>query len=371
MRTHYGRALLATGWLIVCASLVGGGCRARQEAAAPSGDAATGATAPTAEASRAFDQPRKASGPIRLRIITNGDSPFWEPMRRGMEEVRDELQCEAIRQAPARSEHIAQKAIFEAAIAAGVDGIAVSPIEADAFASVIDQAIDAGIPVLTFDSDSARSQRLVYIGTNNYEAGRVAGKEAVRLLPNGGRMVAFVGTMSAQNARDRYRGFLDAIQGHGIEMLQAPFEDDQDKARAQRNVADAITRYGDQIDGFLGLYSYNGPAIAAEVTRAGIRSRVKIVCFDGEPLTLSNLERGLVDVAVVQKPYQFGRLCTRLLYLINRRGLPAALEAMKPELDALGMRVQDGVIDTGVEVITPANAGPFIQRLREKGLEST
>jgi len=371
MRTLSRRALLAATSLLACTWVGGAGCKKPEEAAAPSSVAAPTSASQAADAAKPFDQPRNANGPIRLRIITNGDSPFWEPMRRGMEEMREELQCEAIRQAPPRSEHNAQKAIVEDAIAAGVDGIAVSPIEADAFAPVIDKAIGAGIPVLTFDSDSPKSRRLAYIGTNNFEAGKVAGQEAVKLLPKGGKMVAFVGNMSAQNARDRYLGFLEAVKGHGIEMLQAPFEDDKDKTRAQRNVFDAITRYGDKVDGFLGLYSYNGPAIAAEVAKAGIRQRVKIICFDGEPLTLKNLEKGLVDVTVVQKPYQFGRLTTRLLFLINRRGLPTAMEEMKPELDALGMKVQDGVIDTGVEVVTPANAGPFIRKLKEKGLEST
>src|SRR5262249_36941631 len=148
----------------------------------------------------------------------------------------------------------------------------------------IDDAIDKGIPVITFDSDSEKSKRLVYLGTNNYEAGKHAGEEAVKLLPNGGKFVTFVGNMSAQNARDRYQGFLDAVKGHNIEPLQEPFQDKADKTgAAYRNVADSITKYGDKINLFLGLWAYNGPAIVDEVKKANIRSKVKIVCFDGDP----------------------------------------------------------------------------------------
>ena len=104
------------------------------------------------------------------------------------------------------------------------------------------------------------NKRLAYIGTNNFEAGKIAGQETVKLFPNGGKLVAFVGNMGAQNARERYNGMKEALKGHNIEFLQEPFTDDKDAAKARRNVGDAITKYPGKIDGFLGLYSYNGPA---------------------------------------------------------------------------------------------------------------
>jgi len=328
--------------------------------------------AASSETTADFNVPRKPSGDLKLKLITNGISPFWDAMGKGLEVMRAELKVDATWQAPQQPDNNAQKRVFEDAVAAGCDGIGVSPIQADAFAPVIDAAIAKGIPVITFDSDSEKSKRLLYIGTNNYEAGRRAGEEARKLFPNGGNLVAFVGNMSAQNARDRYRGFLDAIKGSGIVMLKEPYEDDKDAVgRARRNVADAIVRYGDRLNGLVGLYSYNGPAIVDEVMKAGIRSKVKIICFDGEPKTLKNLEAGLVDVTVVQKPYEFGRLATKVLYLINRKGLRGALAEMEPELKRLGMKLEGSVIDTGVEVVTPTNAPEFLRKLKEKGLEST
>ena len=343
------------------------GCREQPKGLPISAAPAPPGTQPTA----AFAKARKPAGDIKLTILTNGDSPFWEPMRKGMEEMAAELGCKAVRQSPPNAEHNAQVRIVGDALAGGADGIAVSPVQADAFAPTIDKAIAEGVPVITFDSDSETSKRLVYIGTNNYEAGKRAGEAAIKLFPSGGRLVAFVGNMTAQNARDRYRGFMDAVKGHGIEMLQAPFEDDKDRARAQRNVADAITRYGDRINGFLGLYSYNGPAIVTEVMKAGVRAKVKVLCFDGEPQTLMALRAGQVDYTVVQKPYQFGRLSTKLLYLINRKGLDEALKELSTEANSLGMRVNGNIIDTGVEVVTPKSAAEFIRKLRERGLEST
>jgi ribose transport system substrate-binding protein len=335
-------------------------------------DAAPAATA--SSAAEAFNKPRKADGSLLIKVITNGNSPFWDSMGEGLKVGIKEVNADPQSgwSAPPQTDNNSQKAVFEQALAAGADGIAVSPIQADAFAPVIDAAVEKGIPVITFDSDAPTSKRLAYIGTNNYDAGRKAGEAAVKLFPGGGSLVAFVGNMSADNARQRYQGFLDAVKGHNITMLQAPYEDDKDAVgRAHANVADAITKYGSKINGFLGLYSYNGPAIVTEVQKAGLIHKVKIVCFDGEPKTLENLGNGLVDVTVVQKPYEFGRLSAELLSLINRKGLDAALKEMDPELDKNGMKRNGNNIDTGVEVVTPANAPAFLKELKDKGLKST
>jgi ribose transport system substrate-binding protein len=375
MRSAFRFSRLAAAVFALAACLALASCKNPSEEKTPPSPSSTGGSAPAIGA--AFEKPRKAEGPIDLRIITNNASSFWTAMEKGMDVGKQEVGCEAKRLTPpgAQPTNNDQKTTFEQAVASGVDGIAVSPIEASAFAPVIDSAIDKGIPVITFDSDSEKSKRLAYLGTNNYEAGRKAGEEAVRLLPNGGKFVAFVGMMSAQNARDRYQGFLDAVKGHNIEPLQEPFQDKADKSGAAiRNVADAITRYGDKINLFLGIWSYNGPAIVKAVQQAGIRDKnqVKIVCFDGDPETLRNLQAGLVDATVVQKPYEFGRLSVHLLYLINRKGLTAALQEIKPELDKLGMKLEPGnKIDTGVEVVTPQNCGPFLEKLKKLGLETT
>ncbi|MCC2670870.1 MAG: monosaccharide transporter substrate-binding protein family, partial [Armatimonadetes bacterium] len=186
---------------------------------------------------------------------------------------------------------------------------------------------------------------------------------AVKLLPNGGKFVGFVGNISAANARERRDGFVEAIKGHNIELIDV-IDDNKDSARARKNVEDAITKHGDSIQGFLGLFSYNGPQIVnAVLSQKGLRDKYKIVAFDAEPVTLKELEKGNIDATVVQKPYDFGYLSTKLLYLINKKGFSAAKEEMKIPAD--------GIIDTGVEVVTPATVKDYIQRLEKIGIKSS
>jgi ribose transport system substrate-binding protein len=363
------RLSLLSGLAVLCVGVALAGCDPNKDKPAETTTTTTTTTGTTTTAA-------PAAGAGNYKIITNGISPFWDSMGKGLEAAKAELHCNADWQGPNPAENTAQVNLFKEAVAAKVDGIAVSVIEAKAMVPVIDDAVGQGIPVITFDSDSPDSKRMAYIGTNNYEAGKIAGQETIKLFPNGGKLVAFVGNMGAQNARDRFNGMADAVKGHNIEFLQPPFEDNKDKGKARKNVEDAITRYQSQgLTGLVGLYSYNGPAIVSAVQAQGLRNKLKIICFDGEPETLNNLSKGLVDVTVVQKPYEFGRLSVKLLDLLKKdnKDIDKAIGDLKPELDKLNMKVDTSkhIIDTGVDVITPSNAAPFLKSLKDRGLSST
>jgi ribose transport system substrate-binding protein len=333
----------------------------------PSGGSGGDGSLPTdggggTSASNAFDKPRKADGEITIQIITNGISPFWDPMEAGMKQAAGEVGCKAEWSGPQNSEVGAQKQMVESALAKNVDGIALSCIEPEASVSIIQMVLDKGIPIITFDSDSPTSKRLVYIGTNNFNAGKAAGEAAVELLPSGGKFMGFVGNISAANARERRDGFVEASKGK-IELVDV-IDDNKDPSRARRNVEDAITKQGTELQGLLGLFSYNGPAICqAVLSQKGMRERYKIVTFDAEPVTLEQLEAGNIDATVVQKPYEFGRLSTKLLYLINRKGLTEA----KKELNI----PDDGIYDTGVDVIKPTTVKKYKEDLAKLGVKSS
>jgi ribose transport system substrate-binding protein len=364
---RHGAALFALSTLLSLAS-----CKPQEEPTNGSSPATAETSAP-AGGSSAFDTPRKAEGTISLHMITNNSASFWEAAEKGLDAGKSEAGVEAKRLTPAAQQptHSDQKKVFEQALAASSDGIAVTPIDPEAFAPLIDEAMEKGTPVITFDSDSDKSKRLCYLGTNNFEAGKAAGEAAKKALPEGGKFVAFVGNMSSANARERYEGFLEAVKGSKIEMLQEPFQDKADPNAAIRNANDAITKYGDKINGMLGIYAYNGPACLKALEDAKMLGKVKIITFDGAPETLAALQGKKIDAAIVQKPYEFGRLSVKLLALINKKGYKAAMEEFKPELEKLGMKVDGNIIDTGVTTVTPENIGPFMENLKKLGLETT
>ncbi|HEY3265282.1 MAG TPA: substrate-binding domain-containing protein [Armatimonadota bacterium] len=321
--------------------------------------------APSADVQAKFAKPRKATGPLKFQIVSNAKSPFWDPVKIGMDRQAAAEGATASMAAPDRLEVPLQRRLLEAALAKGVDGIAVSAIDAQALKPIINEIMDKGappIPIICVDSDSPESNRLAYIGTNNFAAGQAAGNAAVKLLPKGGDVVAFVGTKGTENAAERINGFRSAAEPKGIKVI-AVMEDQGDKTKARKNVEDVINKYGDKLAGFLGVYSYNGPAIAAAVQSAKKRANYKIMSFDLEPATIDALKTKDVDFTIVQNPYDFGRLAVQFLTLVNRKGLPAARAEMKmPE---------NGVVDTGVNVVTPDNIAQFLQGMQKKGITSS
>ncbi|MFN3650287.1 MAG: sugar-binding protein [Armatimonadota bacterium] len=332
----------------------GGGNAAPVASTGENGGGATGTPA-TAE----FETPRKPEGPLKFVIVTNGISPFWDPMAVGMKDAAEELGVEASWRGPDPANVANQKKMLEEALATNPDGIALSCIEGDASKEMIDMVISKGVPLVTFDSDSTGSRRLAYIGTNNVTAGEAAGRAAAELLPNGGEFLGFVGNISAENARERQEGFEKTAKEAGI-TLKEVIGDDKDPARARSNVENALQKYPD-VDGLLGLYSYNGPAIVQAVGNR--KSQYKVVAFDAEPQTLQALDKGLIDATIVQKPYDFGYLSVKLLTLINRKGFSEAKKEMN---------IPDSLLyDTGVETITPANVKEYRDKLAKMGIKSS
>jgi ABC-type sugar transport system substrate-binding protein len=125
------------------------------------------------------DQP----GQMRFALVPKSvGHPYWEGVRAGMEEAAERLHVKAVFHGPPKASVEEQLKVIEDFITQGFDGIGISPNDPDAVKDVIKRAMDKGIAVVTFDSDSPSSERLVYIGTDNKEAGRVGGKQMIQIL---------------------------------------------------------------------------------------------------------------------------------------------------------------------------------------------
>ncbi|HEY6404311.1 MAG TPA: sugar-binding protein [Blastocatellia bacterium] len=240
----------------------------------------------------------------RIAFITNNASDFWTIARKGTEKAAAELpNIEIEFKINSETTAAGQQRIVDDLLAKGVDGIAISPVDPKNQTQLINRAASQAV-VFTQDSDAPNSNRTCYIGTDNVAAGRQAGDLVKEALPEGGRIMVFVGTMDVQNAQERYRGLEEALKGSKIEIIGIR-TDEADSVRAKRNAADTLVKYAD-IAGMVGLWSYNGPAILGAVKEAGKVGKVKIVAFDEEDATLTGVKEGAVYATVVQQPFEFG-----------------------------------------------------------------
>jgi ribose transport system substrate-binding protein len=279
----------------------------------------------------ASGSPAAGGKQLKIAFVTNNPSDFWTIARKGTEKADQELDNVTVEfKMPGEGTVADQRRVVEDLLVKGVDGMAISPVNpADQTPFLNDVA--KKIPLVTQDSDAPESDRLCYVGTDNVAAGRMAGELIKEALPNGGKIMVFVGKKDAQNAKERYQGIQEALKGSKVSIIDLR-TDDTDHARAQTNAADTLTAHGD-VAALVGLWSYNGPAILKAVKAAGKVGKVQIICFDEEDDTLAGVKEGAIFGTVVQQPYEFGYQSVKLLAQVaggDKSAIPADKKMIVP-----------------------------------------
>jgi ribose transport system substrate-binding protein len=220
-----------------------------------------------------------------------------------------------------------QKRIVEDLITRGVDGIAISVIDAANQASFINETTQK-TTVITQDSDAPTTHRLAYVGMDNYKAGRMLGSLIKDSLPQGGKLALFVGRVEQDNARKRRQGTIDEVLGRsfdgtrydppGTELTNGTYTfvvtltDQFDRVKAKANCEDAVLRYPD-LAGVVGLFAYNAPLCIEALKQTQKIGAIKIFSFDEADETLQGIKDGAVAGTIVQNPYEYGFQSIKLL----------------------------------------------------------
>jgi ribose transport system substrate-binding protein len=256
------------------------------------------------EAQTSSDAP--ASGKkLKLAFVVNNAATFWTIARAGCDAAEKELGNVSVDfRIPSTGGSAEQQQILNDLVSAGVDGIAVSPISPENQTDLLNKIASQTL-LICQDSDAPASKRVCYIGTDNFAAGVEAGKLIKEAIPNGGKIMVFVGNADAENAKQRFGGIKKELEGSKVEVIDLR-TDDADPVRAQKNAEDTLVKYPD-LACLVGLYDYNGPAILNAVRAANQNGKVKIVCFDEKAETLEGVASGDIYGTVVQQPYEFGK----------------------------------------------------------------
>ena len=269
----------------------------------------------------------------KLAFVTNNPSEFWTIARKGTEKAASEIPNIQVEfRIPAGGTAAEQQSIIDDLLANGVKGIAISPVDPKNQTGMLNRVADQAL-VVTQDSDAPDSNRLCYIGTDNVAAGRQAGQLLKEALPNGGKIMVFVGVLDAANAQQRFQGLKEAIAGSNITIIDVR-TDNTDRVRAKSNASDTIVNNPD-IAGMVGLWSYNGPAILSAVKEANKVDKIKIVAFDEEDETLTGVKDGAIYATVVQQPFEFGYRSMELMAKVlsgDKSQIPASKQIFVPTL---------------------------------------
>jgi ribose transport system substrate-binding protein len=248
---------------------------------------------------------------------------------------------EIIWRGPERADELQQKEIVESFITQRVDGIAISVLNADFLTSTIDRAVDAGIPVVTWDSDAPNSKRLAFYGVDDFKSGQIMGEQAAQLL-NGKGTVAIITSLGAANLRKRLEGVQSALaKAPGLRVVET-YDIKEDPVRCAEIVAAGTNRYPD-----LGAWISVGgwPVFTRNALAAVDPARTKVISFDTIPPAPDILKSGKAQVLLGQKYFGWGTEPVRLLVDF-----------------AAGKRPANPIIDSGVDIVTAANVDAYLEQ---------
>ena len=282
------------------------GCDKPSNTPAPDGGAAKGGDA-------------KPGKKLKIAFVSNGVASFWTIAAAGVKTAGEKLGVDAQTLMPV--EGISdQKRMIEDLLTKGVDGIAVSPIDPANQTELLNQAAKRA-KLITHDSDAPNADRLVYIGMDNYKAGRLCGDLVREAMPNGGTIMIFIGRLEQDNAKRRRQGMIDSVLGRKEnpanydppgEVLKAngytilgTLTDQFDRAKGKANAEDTLAKYPN-INCMVGLFAYNPPLMLEALSQAGKIGKVKVIAFDEDDATLEGIKKGTVHGTVVQNPYMYG-----------------------------------------------------------------
>jgi ribose transport system substrate-binding protein len=260
-------------------------------------------------------------------------------------------------QGPADWDASAEARAVDQLVAKGVDGIAVTAGDADTLVSSINAAMTAGVPTLTFDSDSPNSDRLLFVGTNNYNAGCAAGRSVGETLGDDARVgVSLIPGLDSIN--HRLQGFTDCMTevAPGAQII-ATVNDEGDLQKAEV-VNTAMLQANPEINVI--FCAHGNPATGAlsatrNVGRMEGENKVDVIAWSIDVPILQGVEYGEYGATVAQNPYMMGVMSFWMLY-------SAAHQTQFDNMAAPGFgQVPTADLDTGVAILRQGD--PAIQAL--------
>jgi ribose transport system substrate-binding protein len=261
---------------------------------------------------RAQDKPENCTIALIPGLTTDA---FYITMRKGAEMAAKAVGCELLFQGGPEFNPTVQVPVLQAMIARKPSAILIAPTDKQQLIAPLQQAANAGIPVVTVDTfiDDGKYQDgegpgdfpLAYIATDNVMGGYLAGAALAKQIGEKGKVYVSNVKPGISTTDQREQGFKEALKKYpNITVLETQFNDD-DANKAASQLQSVYARNPD-LAGVFGANLFSALGAANGVKQAGQSGKVKVVAFDAPTSIVDNLKTGLVDLAIAQHPAEIG-----------------------------------------------------------------
>lgn len=260
----------------------------------------------------------------KIGVITQlSDRGFMVDVHRGISDAAEELKemdSEVVIRESTSVDAEEQLGLIDELIEEDIDGLALMPVEESRICERINELIrDRNVPVVTFNTDVLGTDRLCFIGMNNFESGRTAAGLMGMLSRGTGNVIIITGYFSNRANNDRVAGFTEEIRKSYPDMkiigVQGCFDNSDEVERYVQN----SLRYSSGVDGIL-IVSGGQQGLYRTLDEMKLDKRPYVIAFDRIPVNEQGLREGKTDFVIDQNGYVQGYRAIRLLSKILHGG---------------------------------------------------
>jgi ribose transport system substrate-binding protein len=338
-RKILGRRAAVAGLAVIGIALAGAtGCRGTGSGAGPAAGGTAGAAAP----------------PLTIAVIPKGSThEHWQRVKIGAEKAAAEFTAagtpvQVIWKGPLREDDREQQIqVVEGFTSQGVKGIVLAPLDSRALKRPVEEAAQAGIPTVLFDSNlEAPNTAVSYVATDNGKGGHLAGRRLGELLKGKGTVLMLRYQEGSASTEEREAGFLDELKTGfpAIKVISADQYAGPTRDTAKRAAENLLNRFGNRVDGIFTPNESSTGGMLLALQDFGKAGAITFVGFDYSASFLEPLRKGELKGFVVQNPVNMGYL------------------SVKTMVDHLQKKAVPKTEDTGVALVTLDNLeAPEIQ----------
>ncbi len=288
---------------------------------------------------------------VIVNFLTGID--YWKNVLKGFEDAAEALGVSVEYRGSTQYDVHEEVTVLEQVIARNPAGIAVSAINSEALNAAINKAVEAGIPVVMFDSDAPGSDAYSFLGTNNYNAGVTAARKMAELTSGSGK-VGIITHPNQLNHQERTKGFKDTLLAEFPNLQLVSVEDGKgDQLVSEQQARDMLESYPD-LAGIFVTEANGGVGVGHAILGAGKLDQVHIISFDTDKGTLDMIKSGTISATLAQGTWNMGYWS--LMHLFHLRN--ELVEPM-PDWRKANVPPLPSYVDTGISVVTKSNVDNY------------
>ncbi len=255
---------------------------------------------------------------LRLYMICPREgSCFFDKVSEGAKKAEDELKQYGVKIEYLHTTHhnISRQAqLLTQAMESKPDGIALVPSSMTELNLLIDEAVDSGIPVLTFNNDAPYSKRFCYVGPDNYSSGRLCGELMGNFLSSRGNVLILSGNNEVYGLKQRLLGFRDKLKMSYPDIKVLDVVDyANDESICHSYTAKELSTHKD-IGGIFATSATGSMAVGRVLKDFKLPSPPKVIGFDPNRTISQFMQEGLIHALIYQDPFTQGYLAIKVLF---------------------------------------------------------